>query len=192
MDQIKISFSESEAAELKKFVTDGRSYADRVSIALTMQLLGMKGSSAELPYILAAMDAVEGIRSGSRSKGAKRLQRPLNDFWHKHFFAPRRHLLKNLGAEYGLDNEGNQRLDRLIHEVAKEFGDQPGVWQGVLAHRLGVEGFHNRSRRIALTGDWIVFGKHSGQNYYLALATHEEGRGQPAVALLERSEERRV
>ena len=25
-----------------------------------------------------------------------------------------------------------------------------------------------------MTGDWIIFAKHEGQNFYLGLATHEE------------------
>jgi len=33
----------------------------------------------------------------------------------------------------------------------------------------------DRSRQGRLTGHWIVFAEHEGRNYYLCLATHEEG-----------------
>lgn len=34
--------------------------------------------------------------------------------------------------------------------------------------------FVQRSREQKLTGDWIIFAKHEGQNYYLDLASHQE------------------
>lgn len=34
--------------------------------------------------------------------------------------------------------------------------------------------FAQRSREQRLTGDWIIFAKHQGQNYYLDLASHQE------------------
>jgi hypothetical protein len=46
-----------------------------------------------------------------------------------------------------------------------------------LVHRLYVDGFEERAAQ-RLTGDWIIFAKHDGQNYYLDLATHEEAQGQ--------------
>jgi hypothetical protein len=35
--------------------------------------------------------------------------------------------------------------------------------------------YRERSREGKLTGHWIVFAEHNGKNYYLCLATHEEG-----------------
>jgi hypothetical protein len=35
--------------------------------------------------------------------------------------------------------------------------------------------YAKRSRAQKLTGEWIVFAKHEGKNYYLTLAAHGEG-----------------
>jgi hypothetical protein len=35
-----------------------------------------------------------------------------------------------------------------------------------------------RSENQALTGEWIIFAKHQGENYYLTLGTHDEGDGE--------------
>jgi energy-coupling factor transporter ATP-binding protein EcfA2 len=38
-----------------------------------------------------------------------------------------------------------------------------------------VQFYADRARTRELTGEWIVFAKHEGKNYYLCLAGHEEG-----------------
>jgi hypothetical protein len=37
-----------------------------------------------------------------------------------------------------------------------------------------------------MTGDWIIFAKHEGQNFYLGLATHEEAMPQVADQLYDK------
>jgi hypothetical protein len=38
-----------------------------------------------------------------------------------------------------------------------------------------VQLYADRARAQELTGEWIVFAKHEGKNYYLCLAGHDEG-----------------
>jgi hypothetical protein len=64
------------------------------------------------------------------------------------------------------------------------------VWQRVLSHRFMLDGYTDRATNQRLTGDWIIFGKHDGANYYLDLATHEDGT-QPE-RLLERADDGRT
>jgi hypothetical protein len=45
--------------------------------------------------------------------------------------------------------------------------------------------YQQRALTQNLTGEWIVFARHEGQNYYLCLATHDEVRANPSV-LVER------
>ena len=44
-----------------------------------------------------------------------------------------------------------------------------------LSHRVVVESLEDRGANNKLTGEWIVFAKHQGQNYYLCLTNHESG-----------------
>jgi hypothetical protein len=52
-----------------------------------------------------------------------------------------------------------------------------------------MEGFVDRAKR-GLSGDWIIFGKHADRNYYLDLATHDEGKqGAPSERLYKKLRE---
>jgi hypothetical protein len=64
----------------------------------------------------------------------------------------------------------------MVSDVAAECGIDPKVWQRVLAHRFVFDAFAHRAAHQHLTGDWIIFGKHDGANYYLDIATHEESK----------------
>jgi hypothetical protein len=44
-----------------------------------------------------------------------------------------------------------------------------------LTQRLIKGAMEERDSSQRLTGEWIVFAKHNGQNYYLCLARHNEG-----------------
>jgi hypothetical protein len=101
----------------------------------------------------------------------------LAPLWHKHFFSPR-HLLRNVDERWNLARgEGNRDLDTVLAEIAAEHGNNPARWPSVLAHRLNVGGLEERAHAQRLTGDWIIFAKRDGENYYLDLATHEEAEG---------------
>ncbi len=50
---------------------------------------------------------------------------------------------------------------------------------------LAPEAFVERAAR-GLTGDWLVYAKHHDRNYYLDLATHEDGSKEHADHLLTR------
>lgn len=41
-----------------------------------------------------------------------------------------------------------------------------------MAHAVTHGALEDRENQSKLTGEWIVFAKHQGQNYYLTLATH--------------------
>jgi hypothetical protein len=51
---------------------------------------------------------------------------------------------------------------------------------------MWIEGLDARGNASKLTGDWMVFGKHEGKNYYLELATHHEGEKHNADKLFEK------
>ena len=174
----RTSFTLDEVAEFKRAAVRGRSYADRISIQLAFRLLGWLGPAVDEFDVLLELDNLEGLRETSRTKPAAPFRKaPLCDhsLWHKHFFSNQRHLVRNVGIRWSLDPDGNDDLDKMIHEVAKDYGHDPEVWQKILAHRLIVEAYEERARR-GLTGDWIIFAKHKGKNYYLDLATHTEGK----------------
>lgn len=177
----RLSLSAGEVAWLKNEAVRGKPYADRVSMALAFRLLGAPESGLDAWAVLDELDHLEGIKGTSRTKGACPFRRPpLKPLWHKHFSSAR-HVGRNIGVRWNLGGNGNKDLDAMLHEVARDYGDDPESWPKMLAHRI-VEGYSERMRR-GLTGDWIIFGVHEGRNYYLDLATHEEGTPENADRL---------
>ncbi|WP_157672755.1 hypothetical protein [Achromobacter denitrificans] len=177
-----INLDATQIAALKLNAVRDRFYAARISIALAIRLLDRSDPFFNPFSVLDELDYLEGMRATSRTKPeAPFKDAALQPFYHKHFSSSK-HLLKNLDIRWNLANGGNRDLDRMIRDVAKEFGENHDQWVGNLAHRLVMEGYMQRVKR-GLTGDWIIFAKHEGVNYYLDLATHEEGLGEQAAEL---------
>lgn len=170
-----LSFNFAEISALKREVSGGRRYSDRLSFALTVRLLEMREKFGEDQLVLLELDQLEGLRAKSATKSAAQFRPPLHPFWHKHFSGPR-HILPNIGSRWGLTGQGNRDLDALIRRVANDLGNDPARWPRALIHQLVYGGFSDRRQTHRLTGDWIIFAKHEGCNYYLDLATHQEGR----------------
>lgn len=177
-----VSLDQEQLRRIKQEAVRGKPYADRISLSLAFRLLGITANSVDIYSVLDELDYLEKINPTSRTKAESQFKRaPLAPFWHKHFFSAR-HVVANVGVRWNLKGEGNRDLDTLIAEVAQAHGDDPDVWPDMLVHKLVVEGFEDRCVR-GLTGDWIVFAKHEGCNYYLDLATHTEGVGDAAKTL---------
>lgn len=201
--RVAVSLTLEQLARFKAEATRRRPYSNRISFALALELARRYVERQDSFAVLDTLDFLEGLRAASAVvAGAQFKHRPLYPLWHAHYFTAR-HTLRNLILRWGLhrDDTGNKDLGRLFQEVAAEFGAEPDVWPGVLAHRLTWGGFEDRLRKSTdaklreclpgekrgrgLTGDWIIYGKHEGQNYYLGLATHSEGGDEPE-RLLER------
>lgn len=171
---VKVSFDKAGIIALKKAITRGKTYHKRISIALAIRLANALSANIDAFSVLDEIDYLEGIKPTSKTKEEAQFKRPpLQGLWHKHFFSPK-HLVKNIGVRWNLDNGGNKGLAVMISEIQKEYGQDADAWPNVLAHSLVIEGFEERVAR-GLTGDWIVYAKHDNSNFYLDLATHEEG-----------------
>ena len=116
--------------------------------------------------ILDEIARLEGLQSrAAPTKPAEPYNRnPLfKGLWHKHHFQPR-FLFANLKLE-------TKRIP--FPESTEEFNQNPD-WKR-LVYKLVFGAFENRTRRAALTGEWIVFAPLNGINYYLTLANHSTG-----------------
>lgn len=95
-------------------------------------------------------------------------RQPLAGFHHKHFFSAS-FVAKNI------QNELN-RGGALRGILTKGFGGRTCLDGDAIrdvADRLTYEQVEVREREKRLTGEWIVFAKHCGVNYYLCLADHD-------------------
>jgi len=169
------NLTRDQLARLKLEITGRAAYAPRVSLVLALRLIGHR---ADRSAVVCEIDSLEGVRLPTRAKPAQQFKHaPLTPLWHKHFFSPR-HLFRNIGERWNLARGGGNRdLDAVLSEVATDYGSDPSMWPGKLVDRHNVGGLEERAEAKRLTGDWIIFAKHHGQNYYLDLATHEEAEG---------------
>ena len=80
-----------------------------------------------------------------------------------------------LNIQHGLREFGMPRFQEMIRE-AETAGELRDVKSEDVPHIVKdvVEGNWKRLRDAEkITGEWILFAKHDGKNYYLALATHD-------------------
>lgn len=201
-EAVQVSLTFEEVASFKREVLRERPYSGRVSFALAVRLAEMQVGRGDYFSVLDQLDFLEGLRKTSAAvAGTQFRRRPLHPFWHIHAWAAR-HLARNLIVRWGLDGDGNRDFDRLLEEVEAECGDEPEKWPALIADRVVIGGLETRARTGAaatvrehasggtrgygLTGDWIIYGKHEGENYYMDLATHDEGKTGAAEQLYQK------
>ena len=94
------------------------------------------------------LDALENPLKPSRTKKEEQFKyAPLHPLFHKHFSSPRL-FLRNLGDFWGLRGEGTQKLELLVADVAKKFGDNPDKWPGILMHRFVLDGYLSKAKKV--------------------------------------------
>jgi len=169
-----VSLSLDQVRAIKRHATRDAAYADRVSLGFAVALAQLGEALGEDLDVLHEIDTLEGLASSSSTKESTQFKHPpLHPFWHKHF-STARHLMRNMGDRWGLGKSGNRELSAMIERVAAECGDQPDLWPKRLVHQLVLGGLDDRAAARHMTGDWIIFAKHEGRNFYLSLGSHAE------------------
>ncbi len=116
------------------------------------------------------MEAIKELENQTESlikKETKFTRYPLKGLWHKHYFSAR-FLPKNLQIHHGKD--GMRQIINKHLSGAKEITDD--ILNPMIAE-LTIKAFEARSNSGKLTGEWIVFAKYNGENYYLSLGEHD-------------------
>lgn len=140
-----------------------------------MQLQGNRVINTH--QMLDEVKSLEGVGRKTRTKSVDAFKKlPLKGLMKKHF-TDASFIVKNLGAHFSYDNGGNKRLNKLIREAFSR--NTSGVidddFISYLAHNTTIGAIEERSMNNNITGEWIVFQKHEGKNYYLTLGAHDEG-----------------
>lgn len=102
----------------------------------------------------------------------------LAGLYKKHFSSPR-FLVKNL-QNFQRSKEGAKHFEKVWKKACKitDSGIIDETFIGYLCHHMTVPPFEIKRRSNSMTGEWIVFHKHEGHNYYLTIAFHGESNDQ--------------
>jgi hypothetical protein len=121
------------------------------------------------------LEAVKNLEAGEPHSGVKPATQfrnpPLKGLWHKHFFS----------AHFLVDNIllalGKNGLSKLVEEVMDPAKSSVITQDMIdeLARRATHDAVENRDKQGRITGEWLIFAKHNGKNYYLCLNTHNAG-----------------
>lgn len=147
----------------------------RYSWLFVFNLMMLERMNGVDPFsIIDEIKVLEGIGRPQQTKPALEFKGAhLKGLWHKHFFPA------NLSSI--AHNIRNHLAGKKLQKLAEEIFDSkksPVVTKEMVkefSHRVVDESLKDRASDSKLTGEWIVFAKHQGQNYYLCLTTHESG-----------------
>jgi hypothetical protein len=163
--------------ELENFINTNINFINldtsRISKYLIAQLYVFHDyMNFDISDIVRQIRYLEGINTTSSTKEATQFtKKPLKGLWHKHFFDAQ-YILLNIGSEFGLNRNGNPKLDTLLSNF--DFTKFDMKMNKDIINEIIRLGFSERVKNRKLTGEWIIFAKHESHNYYLTIARHTE------------------
>lgn len=118
---------------------------------------------------------LEGISASNGTPAEDQFRHaPLAGLYKKHFISPR-FLPKNL-LNFLRSKAGARHFKNVWDEAAKLSGSGyvDDIFTNYIAHHMVVDPVELKNAANEMTGEWVVFHKHEGANYYLAFASHTE------------------
>jgi hypothetical protein len=152
----------------------------RISLLFLLSFFGAYKAGRINPFQIAR--EIESLEKGDTTGLKPPIQNrhaPLKGLWHKHYMQPGMASLA-MNIQHGLKQYGIPYLAKKVQE-AKESGEERyfTIEDVVPMANDAVQGNWQRLREAErLTGEWIVFAKHEGLNYYLTLTTHDKAMHQ--------------
>jgi hypothetical protein len=148
----------------------------RYSLLLPLTMYGATLAGKLNPdRIVHEIRALEGIGKPSQLKAPiQNKHPPLKGLWHKHYLEDGQHAMA-LNILKGLKRFGLPLVQQRADEAAAAGETRYIMPEDIEA--IATDAIHGNWMRLvdrqALTGEWIMYAQHEGQNYYLALASHD-------------------
>ncbi|MCP2089332.1 UNVERIFIED_ORG: hypothetical protein J2Y81_005419 [Paraburkholderia sediminicola] len=169
---------ESIEGELQSFIQMvglDRVAPDRYSFILVLHLFGGWKSGFQGPEkIIREIEALEaGVSTGLKPPVQNKYP-PLKGLWHKHYLQDGLPSLA-MNVQLAMKKYGMPFFEQKIRE-AEEAGEERYITADdivALANDVVHGNLARRREDEAMTGEWLVFAKHEGRNYYLAVTTHD-------------------
>ncbi|MCP3659147.1 MAG: hypothetical protein GY830_02045 [Bacteroidetes bacterium] len=128
-----------------------------------------KSGFCSISRIIDEIKVLEGLALPNKVKSQAPFKRKwLKGLYHKHFYTDR-HLSENIKIHWDL--KGINKNNKNFEDLMKPFiGKDISEVAGQIAQSLVMKPFEERVK----TGDWIIYAKHQGKNYYLDIGKHGE------------------
>jgi hypothetical protein len=125
--------------------------------------------------VVAEVRAMEGIGRPQGTKPATQFKHPpLQGLWKKHYLmGGLQSVAANIQLGFGRKEKNLRRAIEQNWNPATAHLPPEMVSQNIA--NATVKLYAERSCEQGLTGEWIIYTQHGGQNYYLCLALHNEG-----------------
>lgn len=170
---------ESVADELENFINmTGLDLIapGRYSFCLVLHLFGGWKSGCQGPEkIIHEIQALEaGVSTGLKAPIQNR-HPPLKGLWHKHYQQDGIPSLAR-NVQLALKKYGMPYFEQKIRD-AKDAGEERLVTiedVKAIANDVVLGNLIRRRNDEGMTGEWLLFAKHEGENYYLAVTTHNK------------------
>ena len=167
-----LSITRERLMQFKSFyISEKSDLSARMSELLWIDIYVLDQKFGVGPHeILSSINNLEAGEPYSGIKPATAFKNPpLKGLWHKHYFSA--HFLATL---LGLGQHG---LEKLVEQVMGSNESTIVTLEMIeeLAPRTTREPVENRNSLGKLRGEWIIFARHDGKNYYLYLNTHDAG-----------------
>ncbi|HLZ76007.1 hypothetical protein [Phenylobacterium sp.] len=153
-----------------------RAASGRYSILLTLGLYGgFMSGQLDPGAVVHEIEALEGARPPTRWKPPiQNKHPPLKGLWHKHYRQPGMSSLA-LNLQMALRRYGLPHLEAKVAEAQaageERYFEEDDIKRAV--HDAVIGNYERRAADQAMTGEWLLYAQFEGQNYYLALATHD-------------------
>jgi hypothetical protein len=152
-----------------------------IEVSRISSILLAQAYASEMHHVFSTFDlthaikVLEGLVTADSTGEAEQFRHPpLTGLYKKHFTSPR-FLIKNL-QNFLQSKLGKQHFYKVWDEAIKA-GDSSMVNEKFiqhLVHHVTIDTIAIKSELKKMTGEWIVFHKHKGENFYLSIAFHEE------------------
>jgi hypothetical protein len=130
-----------------------------------------KVSGVDPHQVISEIKHLEGLGTSRQTKEAAEFKGSvLRGLWHKHFFP----MLPSTFAHNITKHFGKNGLEKLVNEVFDSAKSNVVTREMInnLARRVVEDPIVDRGSAGKLTGEWIIFAKENGQNYYLSISPH--------------------
>jgi hypothetical protein len=148
----------------------------RISFLLLLVAFAITKAGRINPAMIASeIEALENGKPTGLKPPIQNRYPPLKGLWHKHYMQSGIASLA-LNVQNALNKYGIPSVEQKVREAEQAGETRYFSAEDVqmVANDVVHGNLARRRQAQQLTGEWIVFAKHEGQNYYLGLATHNE------------------